>query len=532
MSEDLYPAARLTAAAEAGRDAAHEQLAIGRAWLLPYLHATGNYSHYRQRYSYSNPKAPLLEDFRADFNQATGEITLSQPLFDLGRWADYKEGKLASKAGDIRFDAAFQGLLLDVSQAYVDVVVARSAAAAARSQEQAMAKLAEQARAAFKAGTKNINDSLDAQSRLDLARAQRIRADNDVAQAEATLSSLIGQPAPHLAVFDPGAPTPLPQPDDVAHWQKLAEQDSPNVRLAANAARQADEKVTHAVGSASPSLSLVGSLGYNNATYGQFRTGYDIRNEQIGVQLDVPLYAGGGTWATLRRNERLASEAELRLEDAKRQARLDAQAAFLAVNEAEAQVAALSDDIAYNNHAIDDGLRAGLFTAPDLAPVPLAGPIFAEVANSHPGLDAARLIHEAIRRMIDRMVSDAVSESRRRLGGSDAKSAAEIRALGRPVIGFSAAMREHERALRAFLFDNMYRHYRVNRMASKARRIVQEMFQLLLAEPQCLPTEWRHHAGGPASRETARVVADYIAGMTDRFALDEHYRLFDRYATT
>ena len=199
---------------------------------------------------------------------------------------------------------------------------------------------------------------------------------------------------------------------------------------------------------------------------------------------------------------------------------------------AEAQVAALSDDIAYNNHDIDDGLRAGLFTAADLAPVPLAGPIFAEVANSHPGLDAARLIHEAIRRMIDRMVSDAVSESRRRLGGSDAKSAAEIRALGRPVIGFSAAMREHERALRAFLFDNMYRHYRVNRMASKARRIVQEMFQLLLAEPQCLPTEWRHHAGGPASRETARVVADYIAGMTDRFALDEHYRLFDRYATT
>lgn len=199
---------------------------------------------------------------------------------------------------------------------------------------------------------------------------------------------------------------------------------------------------------------------------------------------------------------------------------------------AEAQVAALSDDIAYNNHDIDDGLRAGLFTAADLAPVPLAGPIFAEVANSHPGLDAARLIHEAIRRMIDRMVSDAVAESRRRLGGSDAKSAAEIRALGRPVIGFSAAMREHERALRAFLFDNMYRHYRVNRMASKARRIVQEMFQLLLAEPQCLPTEWRHHAGGPASRETARVVADYIAGMTDRFALDEHYRLFDRYATT
>lgn len=330
------------AAAEAGREAAHEQRAIGRAWLLPYLHATGNYSHHRQRYSYAHPTAPLLENFQTDFNQATAEVTLSQPLFDLSRWADYKAGKLASKAGDIRFDAAFQRLLLDVSQAYVDLVVARSADEAAISQEQAMVKLDEQARAAFKAGTKNINDSLEAKSRLDLARAQRIRTDNAVAQAQATLSSLIGQPAPRLAVFDPDAATPPPQPEDARHWQNLAAQDSPDVRLAANAAKQADEQVTHAVGTASPSLSLVGSLGYNNATYGQFRTGYDIRNEQIGVQLDVPIFAGGGTWATLRKNQKLASEAELRLEDAKRQARLDAQAAFLAVNESQAQVAALT----------------------------------------------------------------------------------------------------------------------------------------------------------------------------------------------
>jgi dGTPase len=86
--------------------------------------------------------------------------------------------------------------------------------------------------------------------------------------------------------------------------------------------------------------------------------------------------------------------------------------------------------------------------------------------------------------------------------------------------------------LRAFLFERMYRHYRVNRMASKARRIVQELFRLLLAEPQCLPTEWRQHVDGAGQPGTARIVADYIAGMTDRFALDEHFRLFDRYATT
>jgi dGTPase len=129
-------------------------------------------------------------------------------------------------------------------------------------------------------------------------------------------------------------------------------------------------------------------------------------------------------------------------------------------------------------------------------------------------------------------VSDVVIESRRRLEEAGVTSVESIRDLGRPVIGFSAAMYEHERDLRGFLFDRMYRHYRVNRMASKAHRIVTELFNLLLAEPQCLPTEWRQLAHGPGTQPTARIVADYIAGMTDRFALDEHYRLFDRYATS
>ncbi len=199
---------------------------------------------------------------------------------------------------------------------------------------------------------------------------------------------------------------------------------------------------------------------------------------------------------------------------------------------AEAQVAALADDIAYDNHDTDDGLRAGLFAILDLTQVPLLGSIFAEVDRLHPGVDDSRLIHEAIRRLIDRMVGDVVEESQRRIAALKAQSAADIRRHSAAVIAFSAGMREQERGLRRFLFERMYRHYRVNRMASKARRIVQELFRLLLAEPQCLPTEWQTQATGAGTRETARVVADYIAGMTDRFALDEHYRLFDRYATT
>jgi dGTPase len=196
----------------------------------------------------------------------------------------------------------------------------------------------------------------------------------------------------------------------------------------------------------------------------------------------------------------------------------------------EAQVAALADDIAYNNHDIDDGLRAGLFAVEDLADVPLVGPVFHEVAARYPGLDQSRLIHEAIRRLIDRMVRDLVAETRKRLADSSARSADEVRNLGRPVAAFSETMRDHDRALKRFLYQRMYRHYRVNRMSSKARRVVGELFQLFLAEPETLPGEWRALTGG-SEAETARVIADYLAGMTDRFALDEHRRLFDTYAS-
>ncbi|HEV8678055.1 MAG TPA: deoxyguanosinetriphosphate triphosphohydrolase [Stellaceae bacterium] len=195
----------------------------------------------------------------------------------------------------------------------------------------------------------------------------------------------------------------------------------------------------------------------------------------------------------------------------------------------EAQIAALADDIAYNNHDIDDGLRAGLFSVADLAEVPLVGAMVAEVARRYPAIDESRLIHEVIRRLIDRMVRDLVTETRRRLVESGVKSVDEVRERREPVASFSAEMRDHDRALKRFLYTRMYRHYRVNRMSSKARRVVHELFQLFLAEPECLPGEWRALTGGGAG-ETARVVADYLAGMTDRFALDEHRRLFDTYA--
>lgn len=199
---------------------------------------------------------------------------------------------------------------------------------------------------------------------------------------------------------------------------------------------------------------------------------------------------------------------------------------------AEAQVAAISDDIAYNNHDIDDGLRAGLFTINDLEDVPLVGPVFHEVRKLYPDLDMSRTIHESVRRLIGAMVQDLLRETQSRIDAAAPKTAADIRALCEPVARFSESMRANDKALKSFLFENMYRHYKLNRMTSKGRRVVKDLFQLLLDEPECLPTEWRVRADKPGSRETAELVCDYIADMTDRLALDEHRRLFDLQSRT
>lgn len=199
---------------------------------------------------------------------------------------------------------------------------------------------------------------------------------------------------------------------------------------------------------------------------------------------------------------------------------------------AEAQAAAASDDVAYNNHDIDDGLRAGLFSLDDIRQVDFVGSAVREVEKTYPGLDRSRTIHETIRRLIGSMVGDILSESKKRLGDAKPKSAGDIRALKALVVEFSDAMKKNDKELKEFLFNNMYRHYKLNRMTAKARRVVGDLFDLFLRDPGCLPDEWSILAGDPMSEQTARLVADYIAGMTDRFALDEHSRLFDIQAKT
>jgi dGTPase len=195
----------------------------------------------------------------------------------------------------------------------------------------------------------------------------------------------------------------------------------------------------------------------------------------------------------------------------------------------EAQVAALADDIAYNNHDIDDGLRDGLFAIDDLLPLPLVGDIIRDVRRRWPALEQGRLIHETVRRLINVMIEDVVAETRRRLAAAAPASVEALRRLDHAVVAFSASMAGDNKALKDFLFERMYRHWKVNRMTSRARRVVVDLFAILFREPQCLPDEWRVLAGVADEPARARVVADYIAGMTDNYALDEHRRLYDLY---
>ena len=193
---------------------------------------------------------------------------------------------------------------------------------------------------------------------------------------------------------------------------------------------------------------------------------------------------------------------------------------------AEAQVAALADDIAYNNHDVDDGLAAGLFTVDDLAEVPLIGPELAAVRAEFPDADPQILRLEAVRRMIGVMVGDVLAETRRRAHASGVDSAEAVRGLGRPLVAFSDTRLLELAQLRRFLMERMYRHPRVNRTRSQARRMLREVFALFMAEPDVLPAEWYEQQLNRDASGRARVVCDYVAGMTDRYAIEEHRRLF------
>ncbi len=192
----------------------------------------------------------------------------------------------------------------------------------------------------------------------------------------------------------------------------------------------------------------------------------------------------------------------------------------------EAQVAALADDIAYNNHDIDDGIGAGLFTIEDLMTLPLVGDIFRDVRKDYPALSDRKAVYEGVRRLIGYWINDLTTETRHRAAEYAPQSAADVRAMSVPLVSFSERLERDQRALRAFLYERMYKHYKVNRMRSQGKRILKELFELFMAEPETLPDLWRHDAEQATDTRRARLVCDYLAGMTDNYAIDLHRQLF------
>lgn len=192
----------------------------------------------------------------------------------------------------------------------------------------------------------------------------------------------------------------------------------------------------------------------------------------------------------------------------------------------EAQLANLADEIAYNNHDIDDGLRSGLLTLEQLGEVDFFARHYAEVRAHYPALAARRATAETVRRMINTLIMDLTATSQARIAEAAPASADDVRSAP-PLAAFSEPVRREADALKKFLFDNLYRHYQVLRMTTKARRIVRELFQAFLDDPRLLPPDYRRDT----DNGQARAIADYIAGMTDRYAIAEHRRLFEMGST-
>ncbi|MEP4035637.1 deoxyguanosinetriphosphate triphosphohydrolase [Pseudophaeobacter sp.] len=193
---------------------------------------------------------------------------------------------------------------------------------------------------------------------------------------------------------------------------------------------------------------------------------------------------------------------------------------------AEAQVAALSDDIAYNNHDLHDGLRAGLFRDEDITHLPIIGAAYAQVDGKYPGLDALRRRHEALRRVFGVMVGDVIDTAHANLRDSSVQSVEEVRGLGRPVVAFSPDLWRDLKEIRAFLFRHMYRAPSVMEVRIRMAAIVEDLFPYFLANPLQMPDRWHEEIKAASDQTTlARITSDYIAGMTDRFALQQHEQL-------
>ncbi|MDQ7002580.1 MAG: TolC family protein [Ghiorsea sp.] len=335
-------------AAQAARDASVEDVSLGRAWLLPSVVVTGSLTRINQDFNYNKPSAflsPTVRNREQDYG-----IRISQPLFDVAKWAMYKQGSISAATGEVKLAIQRQRTILEASAAWLDVMRAQAAYAAAIASEKAMDRLATQAKAAFDVGTAAVNDSLSASSRRDLAKAGRIRAGQVLAQAKARLNSLVGKPLDVSVALHQDIKPLHAMPDALKIWEQRAEVNALGVRLSSQGIAIADAAHLQAVGTAMPNVQLVAGWNHNKSSDSTFG-GSTVKAAYIGVELSMPLYAGGATWAKARKSSKQKLQAEFNLAEAKRTARLEARQAWLSVRTTAAEVAAL--DAALNSAKVE-----------------------------------------------------------------------------------------------------------------------------------------------------------------------------------
>jgi outer membrane protein len=341
------------AAARASLDAGREKLPQGRAGLLPTIGVTGN-TTWNDVESTTRSSPPITRNPQYNSNGWTANLT--QPLFRWQNWAAYKQGELAGGVAEAQFEAAKQDLMVRVAQAYFDVLLAQDVVATADAQKKAISQQLEAAKRNFEVGTATITDTHEAQARYDLAVATELAAQNDLTVKRQALSVLVGKEPDALKTLKAGTQIGRPQPDDIGKWAETAEANNLTVSQAQGALQIADQEIGRQRAGHYPTLDLV-------ATYGQSGTGFstttvggggaDTKSTTVGLQLAVPIFAGGAVSSKDREAVALREKARADLDNVRRQAALGARQAYLGVTSGLSQVKAYEAAVASSQSALD-----------------------------------------------------------------------------------------------------------------------------------------------------------------------------------
>jgi outer membrane protein len=347
---DAYGYDAQFAAARASLDAGREKLPQGRSGLLPYISVGANTTW--NDVETTSRTTPVITGQR-EYNSHGWTAQLTQPLFRWQNWAAYKQGEYAAVIAEAQFTAARQDLIVRVAQAYFDVLLAEETVATAAARKTAITQQLESAKRNFEVGTATITDTHEAQAAYDLAVATELAAQNDLTVRRQTLQTLIGKDPDSLKTLRTGTEIGRPQPDDIVKWADSAESGNLSVAQAQGALEIADQEVAKQRAGHLPTLDAVATYGKSAAGYSSTGSGYETTAKTIGLQLTVPIFAGGAVMSRDREAVALREKAIADLDNARRQAVLGARQAYLGVTSGLSQVKAYEAAVASSQSALD-----------------------------------------------------------------------------------------------------------------------------------------------------------------------------------